>query len=111
MPGVIGWSYRGMDSGQSVPDRIRDRALEREETRGNYWRVDHPEPDYASQLRKTVTRTGKSGPEAASRPLELPDDIAPSQPRIDAGCFNYIAPGSLTDGSTGRSGSRARGIA
>ncbi len=68
-------------------------SLEREETRGNYWRVDHPEPDNASQLRRIVIRKGKSGPEVASRPLELPDDIAPSQPRIGAGCFNYIAPG------------------
>lgn len=66
-------------------------SLERRETRGCYWRADHPEPDDRAGLRNIILRKGAGGCELTSQPPVMTELTEPTAPRIGAGCFGYIA--------------------
>ncbi|MGI5819747.1 MAG: FAD-binding protein [Armatimonadota bacterium] len=65
-------------------------SLQREETRGCYWRADHPQPGGACQLRNIIVRRAEGGSEIASQPPVMTELTEPTEPRIGAGCFGYI---------------------
>ncbi|MFP4248157.1 MAG: FAD-binding protein [Armatimonadota bacterium] len=65
-------------------------SLERRETRGCYWRVDHPTPDNEAELRTLVLRKSGEGCEITSQPPVLSEITDPGEPRIGAGCFRYL---------------------
>lgn len=67
-------------------------SLERRETRGGYWRADHPEPDPA-QIRNTVLSKAPEGCEMTSQPPVMTELTEPTKPRVGAGCFGYIERG------------------
>ena len=69
---------------------IATASLQREETRGCYWRADHPEPGTQSQLRNIVLRNTRGGCEVTSQPPVMTELTEPTAPRIGAGCFDYI---------------------
>ncbi len=69
---------------------VAKASLERRETRGCYWRVDHPTPDNDAELRNIVLRKSGGGCEIASQPPVLSDITEPVEPRIGAGCFGYL---------------------
>lgn len=65
-------------------------SLEREETRGCYWRTDYPEPDNETQIRNIVLQKAPGGCEVTSQPPAMTELTEPTEPRIGAGCFEYI---------------------
>jgi succinate dehydrogenase/fumarate reductase flavoprotein subunit len=65
-------------------------SLLREETRGCYWRVDHPEPDNEGQLRNIIIHKVEDGPELRPEPTVTTRITQPGEPRIGPGCFGYI---------------------
>ena len=69
---------------------IATASLQREETRGCYWRADHPDPRTQSQLRNMVLRNTRGGCEVTSQPPVMTELTEPTAPRIGAGCFGYI---------------------
>jgi succinate dehydrogenase/fumarate reductase flavoprotein subunit len=62
----------------------------RRETRGCFWRADHPQPDHDGWLRNIVVRRGADGPEWEVRPVTVTRSMPPSEPPIGAGCFGYL---------------------
>ncbi|HCA48632.1 MAG TPA: hypothetical protein DEP45_15160, partial [Armatimonadetes bacterium] len=64
-------------------------SLQREETRGCYWRADHPETGTQSQLRNIILRRARGGCEVTSQPPVMTELTEPTAPRIGAGCFGY----------------------
>ncbi|MBD3291373.1 MAG: FAD-binding protein [Armatimonadia bacterium] len=73
----------------SLAGLVARASLERKETRGCYWRADHPEPDPA-QIRNTVLQKANGGCEVTSQPPVMTELTEPTEPRIGAGCFGYI---------------------
>lgn len=69
---------------------IAKASLEREETRGCYWRADHPRPNNRRELRNIVLRKDGRGCEITSQPPVINELTEPTEPRIGAGCFGYI---------------------
>lgn len=67
-----------------------EASLQREETRGCYWRTDHPAPDDASGLRNIVIRRAQRGCEIISQPPMMTELTEPTVPRTGAGCFGYV---------------------
>ncbi len=65
-------------------------SLLREETRGCYWRVDHPQPDNEGQLRNIIIHKVEDGPELRTEPTVTTRIAQPGEPRIGPGCFGYI---------------------
>ncbi|MGC9317625.1 MAG: FAD-dependent oxidoreductase [Armatimonadota bacterium] len=91
--GADGKSIRGAVEARAMHTLARLVAmasLERTETRGCYWRADHPEPDNEIQLGNTILRKGASGCELTSQPPVMSELTEPGPPRIGAGCFGYI---------------------
>ena len=74
----------------TVARLVAEASLHREETRGCYWRADHPEPDNQTQLRNIILRKAKRGCELTSQPPMMTELTEPTTPRIGAGCFGYI---------------------
>jgi succinate dehydrogenase/fumarate reductase flavoprotein subunit len=69
---------------------VATASLEREETRGCYWRADHPEPGGEEQLRNIVLRKAEGGCALDTQPPVMTELTEPTEPRIGAGCFGYI---------------------
>jgi succinate dehydrogenase/fumarate reductase flavoprotein subunit len=77
----------------AVGELIAVSSIPRKETRGQFWRLDHPEPDNANWLVNLVlTRKGDSVAVSTTRPpmTRLPTPSA--HPLVGCGCFNYLAP-------------------
>ncbi len=71
-------------------------SLQREETRGCFWRLDFPKPDNARWLRNIHLQKVNGVLHYEARPVVMTRLTTPTQPRIGAGCFSYLprpAPG------------------
>lgn len=84
----------------TVAELVARASLERRETRGCYWRVDHPTPDNETQLHNIILRKEKGGCEVTLQPPVWTELTEPSPPRIGAGCFDYV----VRDASRGTQG-------
>lgn len=65
-------------------------ARVREESRGCFWRTDHPASDNSAWVRNIVVSRGEGGPELRVEPPVMTWLSTPSEPRIGGGCFSYI---------------------
>ena len=65
-------------------------SLWREESRGAFWRLDHPRPDNSRWLLSRRVRLEEGEPAATLTPASVPADVGPSEPPIGAGCFAYL---------------------
>lgn len=75
---------------QALATLIARASLQREETRGCYWRADHPQPGGEGAMRNIVLRNASGGCEIHSQPPVMTELSEPAEPRIGAGCFGYI---------------------
>ncbi len=66
----------------------------REETRGCFWRVDHPQPDNERWLRNIIVRKGEDGPQLRTQTPVMTRMTDPTPPRVGPGCFGYIERGA-----------------
>ena len=68
---------------------IATASLVRKETRGNYWRADHPQPDNDGWIKNIVVY--KNGDQIATRidPVVMTRLHSPTQPPVGQGCFGY----------------------
>jgi len=67
-----------------------EASLMRDETRGCYWRLDHPQPDNGRWIKNTVLATGPEPIVASFRDVALTRAMEPTDPRIGPGCFSYV---------------------
>jgi succinate dehydrogenase/fumarate reductase flavoprotein subunit len=76
-----------------VGELIAVASLQRKETRGQFWRLDHPEPDNANCLFNMIMsrRDGSIAIRTKRPPMtRLPSPSA--HPLVGCGCFNYLPP-------------------
>ena len=66
-------------------------SLLRQETRGCFWRLDYPNPDNETGLANIVLRRTRSGITPERCPVVMTRLQTPTQPRLGAGCFSYLA--------------------
>ena len=62
----------------------------REESRGCFWRTDHPAPANEVWIRNIVVRRGEDGPLLRMEAPVMTWLTTPTAPRIGAGCFGYV---------------------
>lgn len=65
-------------------------SLLREETRGCFWRLDHPGPRNRTWLANIVLRRTRAGMQYETRPAVMTRLTTAVAPRIGAGCFPYL---------------------
>lgn len=65
-------------------------SLWREESRGAFWRLDHPRPDNSRWLLRRRVRLEDGEPAATITPASVSADAGPAEPPIGAGCFGYL---------------------
>ena len=73
-----------------VAESIAFASLLREETRGCFWRIDHPMPDNENWVKNIVLWRER---DVLRHRLDAPVMTRltkPKQPRIGAGCFGYL---------------------
>ena len=68
-----------------------ESSLLREETRGCYWRLDHPEPDNSRWICNTVLARDGDGVAVRFDDVVFTRAIEPRLPRVGSGCFNYVS--------------------
>lgn len=69
---------------------IVDASLQRQETRGVFWRHDYPQPDNEAWLQSIYWRRTGGEDHCDFRPPVMTRLTAPVAPRIGAGCFDYL---------------------
>lgn len=69
---------------------IADASLQREETRGGFWRHDFPQPDNSAWLRSIYWRRVGDEDRSETRPPVMTQLSEAGDPRIGAGCFDYM---------------------
>jgi succinate dehydrogenase/fumarate reductase flavoprotein subunit len=77
----------------TVAKLIATASLLREESRGNFWRIDFPRPDNANWIKNIYLRKVSGQLRHDIRPAVLTRLISPTPPRIGAGCFSYLPSG------------------
>ena len=65
----------------------------REESRGAFWRTDHPAPDNARWLVRRTVRIREGRREVDVAAIARPAGIGLAEPKIGAGCFGYLRRG------------------
>jgi succinate dehydrogenase/fumarate reductase flavoprotein subunit len=66
---------------------IARASLHREETRGNFWRLDHPNPDNSRWLKNIILVDRDGRDELMEEPIRTTRAIQVEVPPIGAGCF------------------------
>jgi succinate dehydrogenase/fumarate reductase flavoprotein subunit len=77
----------------AVGEMIAWASLQRKETRGQFWRLDHPKPDNARYLVNFIMK--KDGDSFAVRTRTPPVTrmrVPSEHPLVGCGCFNYLRP-------------------
>jgi len=77
----------------AVGELITVSSLQRKETRGQFWRLDHPEPDNANYLLNIIMshRDGSVTIRTKKPPMtRMP--LPSAHPLVGCGCFNYLPP-------------------
>lgn len=69
---------------------VATASLLRQESRGCFWRIDHPEPDNANWLENIVISRGAEGIETRVERAVITRLTEPTTPRLRAGCLSYI---------------------
>ena len=64
----------------------------RQESRGAFWRTDHPRPDNSRWLLRRSVRLEDGASAPAVTVADVPAEGAVAEPPIGAGCFGYLPP-------------------
>jgi len=67
-----------------------EASLMRDETRGCYWRLDHPLPDNDRWIKNTTLAAGPERIVGSLRDVVFTRAMEPTNPRIGPGCFSYL---------------------
>ncbi len=86
----------------SVAELIVVSSLERRETRGQFWRLDHPGSDNGRFLSHIVLRRRGDAIDIGRREVVMTRlRTPPAVPFVGCGCSNYLAPAAATRGAAG----------
>ena len=64
------WAFE-LNGSLSLAEVVAAGALERQESRGSHYRIDHPKRDDANWLRHTIARAGEKGPNLQTKPVSI----------------------------------------
>jgi succinate dehydrogenase/fumarate reductase flavoprotein subunit len=79
----------------AVGEMIAVCSLQRRETRGQFWRLDHPKPDNANCLFNVIlSKDGDSFAIRTRKPPVTRMRVPAEHPLVGSGCFNYLKPQS-----------------
>jgi len=77
----------------AVGEMIAFASLRRKETRGQFWRLDHPAADNAGYwLNFIMKKDGDSWAVRTRTPPVTRMKVPPARPLVGCGCFNYLRP-------------------